>query len=134
MNKKGFSLVELLVALSIIALSLSFFAYFSDALKLTSSAKNEAEIAAYSHNYLEGLRSSWQDLDSFKNRSNTKLKNLPVGYTAKVNITEQKGRVYNDKKQSSEELVSLRLVDIVLTDELGKEFIMSTAIARPLGK
>ncbi len=112
---------------------MSFFAYFSDALRLTNSAKNEAEIAAYSRNYLEGLRSSWQNLDNFKESANIKADNLPTGYKAKVTINETKGNVYNMAKEASEEVVSLRIISIVLTDETGEEFTMSTQIARPLG-
>jgi len=132
MNKKGFSLVELLVALSIIALSLSFFAYFSDALKLTGSAKNEAAVAAYSHNYLESLRAKWQNLDSFNEPTNIEPKNLPEGYTAKVKISEEKGKVYNPEKRISQAVVSLRTIEIILTDQTGNEFMMSTKIARPV--
>jgi len=132
MTNKGFSLIELLVALSIIALSLSFFAYFSDALSLTSSAKNEAAIAAYSHNYLEKLRSEWQNLDKFKNRSGIDLNDLPKGYSGQINIDEETGKVYNSDKKISEKVVSLRTVEIVLSDQAGNEFKMSTKIARPL--
>ncbi len=132
-KENAFSLVEVLVALAILGLSLSFFAYFADALKLTGSAKQEAEIAAYAYNYLENLRSTWQNLESFETSYGLKPNNVPEGFVAKIQSDEKKSQI-KKKGFAIANVVSLRTVTIILKDNSEKtdDFIMSTAIARPV--
>ncbi len=130
---KAFSLVEVLVALAILGLSLSFFAYFADALKLTDSAKQEAEIAAFAYNYLENLRAAWQNIDNFETSYGLKPIAVPEGFEARVRIEEKRSQI-KKKDLGLTNVVSLRTVTIILKDSSEKmaDFIMSTQIARPV--
>ena len=132
-KRKAFSLVEILLALSILGLSLSFFAYFSDALKLTDSAKREAEIAAYGFNYLENLRAQWRDPGRFAAALGLEAKNPPNGFEVEIKVDEKRSRV-RTADFGIIDIVSLRTVTIILRskEENIDDFLMSTQIVRPV--
>lgn len=60
-SNKGFSLIEVLVALAIIAITITLFSYFVSSLQRSRDARLETTAAAYARNYFDSLRAAWQD-------------------------------------------------------------------------
>jgi prepilin-type N-terminal cleavage/methylation domain-containing protein len=57
----GFSLIEVMVALFIIAIATLIFGYFMTPLRLSKEAQQETRQMALGRNYLDNLRNFWQD-------------------------------------------------------------------------
>jgi prepilin-type N-terminal cleavage/methylation domain-containing protein len=64
-QRQGLTLVEVLVALVIIAITMVMFGYFSTALQATSNSRQATAAANFSRSYLDALRSQWQDLTMY---------------------------------------------------------------------
>jgi prepilin-type N-terminal cleavage/methylation domain-containing protein len=134
-NKRALTLVEVLVALAVIAITVSMFLYFADALRLTRISKEETQAAAYARNYLDGLRGLWLVHDNYINRLDyAEPQNSPTGYEVKVTILDEAGKAVASYPGGASEsnLSPLRTVTISLTDEKGQVYEMSTQISRPL--
>lgn len=57
----GFSLIEVMVALFIIAIATLVFGYFMTPLRMSKEAQQETRQMALGRNYLDNLRNFWQD-------------------------------------------------------------------------
>jgi prepilin-type N-terminal cleavage/methylation domain-containing protein len=135
-NKRhGLTLVEVLVALAVIAITVSMFLYFADALRLTRISKEETTASAYARNYLDSLRGLWLVRDNYLNKLDyAEPQNIPAGYEVKVTILDEAGKAVASYPGGAggSNFSPLRTVTISLTDEAGQVYEMSTQISRPL--
>lgn len=137
--KRGLTLVEVLVALVLVAVAVSMFVYFIDALRLTRISSNEAEISAYMRNYLDTLRSAWRDTDNYfdlsseiAGRNIVQPPEAPQGSRVNVTITSDEGTVYSGSgRGSGTDYSNLRDVQIEVTAN-ETVYSLHTQISRPL--
>lgn len=153
-QQKGLTLVEVLVALAIIAITMVMFGYFSTSLQATSNSRRETAAANFSRSYLDALRSQWQDLtmyragarDSGSTRSNPPFLDVPDGFvsyevdvdrrnvagtsigTASFSSNDGEG-AFNWQDEDDDDFI--RLVTLTLTDVQGEIYTYSTQIVRP---
>jgi prepilin-type N-terminal cleavage/methylation domain-containing protein len=79
-RRDGFSLVEMMVAMFIIAIAIIMFSYFLNPLRQTSQSQVETQMAAQARSYLDSLRSSWsngQNECAYRNMTQPQLTNFP---------------------------------------------------------
>jgi prepilin-type N-terminal cleavage/methylation domain-containing protein len=60
----GFSLIEVMIALFIIAIATLVFGYFMTPLRQSKEAQQQTQQVTLARNYLDNLRSFWQDPDA----------------------------------------------------------------------
>lgn len=61
-KNQGFSLVEMMVAMFIIAIAVLMFSYFMNPLRQTKESQKETQQLALARNYLDNLRGLWQSV------------------------------------------------------------------------
>ena len=134
-KRSAFSLPEVLLALAVLGLAMSFFTYFVDALKLTDAAKDEAAIAAYTYNYLENLRAEWQNTANFDVAYGLHEIALPPGFSAEIRTKEEKAQIQK-KGLGAVTITALRTVSIRIKDKTAKldDFEMTAQFVRPPGE
>lgn len=59
MNSKGLTLIEVLIALVILAVGVTIFGYFSTSFSLTRSAQYDTQSQAVARSYFDALRAYW---------------------------------------------------------------------------
>ena len=137
---KGYTLIEVLVAVVIIVIVIGFFSYFATSLKISKEAKLETTAASFARRYFDTLRSNWQsDIDY----DTGELLNLspPNGYSnynLAITLIDGKGEVTKtyaaDYTSGFTDLNStvdyIRQIDLVLKTPL-QEYKFSTQIVRP---
>ena len=57
----GLTIVEVLVALAVMAFTVSLFGYFLNPLRMTRQSQLETQAVSFARSYLEVVRSDWQD-------------------------------------------------------------------------
>ncbi len=137
---KGYTLVEVLVAVVIIVIVIGFFGYFATSLKISTESKLETTAASFARRYFDTLRSNWQSNIDY---DTGELLNLspPNGYSnynlaitlvdGKGNITKTYEADYNSGFTDLDSTVDdIREIDMVLKTPQ-KEYKFSTQIVRP---
>jgi prepilin-type N-terminal cleavage/methylation domain-containing protein len=133
----GFSLIEVMVALFIIAIATLIFGYFMTPLQQSKEAQLETQQIASARNYLDNLRALWQDPD--RDCNYVKLR-LPIleGFpayrlvitnatNASVILDYTSGQTQADQKDST----LLRNVELRILDASNKTIAtLSAQIAR----
>jgi len=153
-QQKGLTLVEVLVALAIIAVTMVMFGYFSSSLQATSNSRRETAAANFSRSYLDALRSQWQDLTMYRDgaresssaRSNPPFLDVPEGFvsyeididrrnvagtsigTASFSSDDGEG-AFDWQDEDDDDF--MRLVTLTLTDVQGETYTYGTQIVRP---
>lgn len=154
----GLTLVEVLVALGIIAITMVMFGYFSTSLRATSDSRRETAAANFSRSYLDALRSQWQDLSMYTSgakgliaelqRPNPPFLEVPEGfasYTVDIERRNVRGEALGTHSASANSAGNatgfdwedenqndfLRFVILTLTDAQGETYEYSTQIVRP---
>ena len=138
-SKHGFTLVEVLVALTVASLAVGMFAYFVDSLILTRTSQQEAAAAAYARTYLERLEASWQfDTDeSYRHLGlAADLPEPPASYEASVTVSDRAGNAlltatYPSSATDVTDRTPLRSVLVTLTDDDEQRVRFETQIALP---
>ncbi|GIW26393.1 prepilin-type N-terminal cleavage/methylation domain-containing protein [Meiothermus sp.] len=59
MRRRGFSFVEVMVALAILSLTILILTYFGSSFTLTRNAQIDTQAQAYARSYFDNLRASW---------------------------------------------------------------------------
>ena len=139
LKNSGFTLVEVLVALTVASLAVGMFAYFVDSLILTRTSQQEAAAAAYARTYLEGLEASWQfDTDESYGHLGlaADLPEPPASYEASVTVTDKDGSLlltatHPSSATAATDRTPLRNVRITLTDSEARVVRFETQIALP---
>ncbi len=138
---KGFTLVEVLVALGVISITMGLFGYFVKSLSLSTESKHETSAASFAHRYINTLRSNWQS--NFDYDAGV-LPNLspPSGYDDyKLTIvlldnagnttstyTEDYSNGFSSLNSSAD---NMRQINLLLTMQQGGLYQFSTQIVRP---
>lgn len=156
-GKAGFTLVEVLVAIVIIGITLSMFAYLVNSLRISSNARNETSAAVFARNYFDTLRSLWQVESRYDavggnatatNDERPELVAPPSGferYTLTVQSVSATGQNIGGATSVTYSAGTagtrmsfpysandyLREITIVLTDRGGEVYSFSTKIVRP---
>ncbi|MEM7734672.1 MAG: prepilin-type N-terminal cleavage/methylation domain-containing protein [Deinococcota bacterium] len=154
-QQKGLTLVEVLVALAIIAITMVMFGYFSSSLQATGNSRRETAAANFARSYLDALRSQWQDLTMYRDggresgnaRSNPPFLEVPDGftfYTVDIERRNVTGVVVGTPTQfnstageaafnwqDENDTDFMRLVTLTLTDAQGETYTYSTQVVRP---
>lgn len=81
LNQKGFSLVEVLVAIFIIAMGVILFGYFAKSLKTTSDARIETEAMISLRSALDDTRALWSSSEGYSAIEFPYLVTAPKSYT-----------------------------------------------------
>ncbi len=129
---KGMTLIEVLIALALIGVAVSMFAYFISSLQTTQHAREQTTALAYARDYLEGLRAKWQTLEGYQTLSLAKPTDPPSSYDIKIKIENDKGSVvFAYPGGGSNDLSALRKITLTFTDEKDKTISLVTSMARP---
>lgn len=152
-KQKGFSLVEVLVALFIISIGVVFFGYFAKSLKTTGSARFETEAMITMRSALNNTRTLWSDEKGYSNIYLPYLIDAPKGYqNLSIDIeslsTTTRDLNYNcvytflpDLQKfentcnplTEEDIGSLiRHVEFTLTDNQKEPLVLSMQLSRPV--
>jgi prepilin-type N-terminal cleavage/methylation domain-containing protein len=86
-EEAGFSLIEVMVALFIIAVATLIFGYFMTPLRQSKEAQQETQQIAAARNYLDNLRALWQDPDRDCNYVKLRLPTLDGFPTYRLIVT-----------------------------------------------
>lgn len=137
-NKRGLSLVEVLVALVIVAIAASMFLYFADALRLTRLARQETTATTFARSYLSSLQSYWQEPDNYVYGlayAESLADTVPEPFSIQVRIRDEKGvellNLPDEQATLEKDSSRLRHVSVTLTDLQGKVISMSSSISYP---
>lgn len=134
-RQTGLTLVEVLVALVLVAVAVSMFTYFVDALRLTNVSRQETQAAAYMRNYLDNLRAEWRDFEDYTYHIDRADPGKPPDTFKKVAVTvsSSNGAVvsYPGGAAPASHLAPLRTVTISVTNQQDVSLSLSTYIARP---
>lgn len=132
-QRKGLSLVEVLVALVFVSLAIAMFTYLIDALRMNQHSKQETAATLFAKDYMEGLRAKWRSLEGYQNLALAIPKDPPVGYELKINITDEEGNaIYSYPGGAARgDTSSLRVLSLVFTDSQDKTLTFQSVVARP---
>ncbi|WP_027881895.1 prepilin-type N-terminal cleavage/methylation domain-containing protein [Meiothermus rufus] len=122
MRPKGFSFVEVMVALAILSLSILILSYFGSSFTLTRNAQIDTQAQAYARSYFDNLRAAWATQAAFHTGALPEL-NPPRGFS---NPT-----VRLEDIQSIGNRVILRRATLEFTGPQERMFRFSTEIALP---
>jgi prepilin-type N-terminal cleavage/methylation domain-containing protein len=134
----GFSLIEVMVALFIIAIATLIFGYFMTPLRLSGEAQKQTQQMALARNVMDNVRNFWQDPDGDCRYIKLMLPNVANLPSYKLIVTDP-----NDPSKGAIEIFSnqpiadhtdeamVRSVEVQLLDANNKPtFSLSTQIAR----
>ena len=132
-QRRGVTLVEVLVALALVGVAGSMFGYFITSLQSTKKAREQTTALAYARDYLEGLRTHWQTLEGYQTLSLATPAEPPASYDIKVKVQNDKGAIIFSYPggATATDLSALRTVTLTFTDEQAKTVSLVTSIARP---
>jgi prepilin-type N-terminal cleavage/methylation domain-containing protein len=135
MNRQGFTLVEMMVAIFMVAVAVLMFSYFMNPLRLSRDSQIETQALATARTYLDNLRASWQ------NDCNYVAATLPPTPTnvSNLRLSVQDARTNAqlftfDSANASPSVTNtgyLRNVTLSVTASNGKVIELSTQVARP---
>jgi prepilin-type N-terminal cleavage/methylation domain-containing protein len=150
-KKAGLTLIEVLVALGIIAITMVMFGYFSTSLRATGDSRRNTAAANFARSYLDSVRSQWQDVEIYKGghktRPNPPFLDVPEGFESysvsvearNVNnvVVGTRGPYTSTAGAAAFNLENggdndfMRLVTLTLTDTQGETYTYSTQVVRP---
>jgi prepilin-type N-terminal cleavage/methylation domain-containing protein len=78
-NRRGFSLVEVLVALVIVAVAVAMFGYFGSGFRLTRTSQIDTQAQAFARSYFDTIRADWSQPVTYSAGALPNLK-MPDGY------------------------------------------------------
>ncbi|WP_051304178.1 type IV pilus modification PilV family protein [Calidithermus chliarophilus] len=143
MRRDGLSLIEVMVALVIIAITVLLFAYFASSFRGTSQAQIDTQAQVYARSYFDALRAEWSTHSGFNADPSTfayprspegpPLVPPPKGFelvefNPEANVTRVSGTDASGKAYS---VVVMRQVLIKIRSARGKEYEFRTQIAAP---
>ena len=138
---KGFTLVEVLVALGVLSITMGLFTYFGTSLNISHEAKLETSAASFSRKYIDTLRSSWQNDLAYDDGALLDL-SPPNGYTdynLTITLLDSAGTTtstytgsyssgFSDLNSTADDI---RQINLSLTTAKGDQHKFSTQIVRP---
>ncbi len=122
MRPKGFSFVEVMVALAILSLSILILTYFGSSFTLTRNAQIDTQAQAYARSYFDNLRAAWATPAAF-NAGVLPALRPPQGFSSPAVRTEDIQSIGNQ--------VVLRRVTLEFTGPQGRAFRFSTEVVLP---
>ena len=149
MRKQGLSLIEVLVALVLVAVAVSMFLYFADSLRLTTLSREETQAASFARNYFDSLKSRWQSEIGYENdlelAEDLLLSQTPEGYEAELEVKDEKdslifklslerasdGSATLTGSVPGSHAAPLRKMYLLLKSNKGKEILLETTISAP---
>ncbi|WP_119313447.1 type IV pilus modification PilV family protein [Calidithermus terrae] len=126
MRRDGLTLIEVLVALVIIAVTTMLLGYFISGFTATSTSRSDTQAQVFARSYFEAVRSEWSTPLDFRNKplpDPATLASLPSGF-----------RVLNYSVTSVETVGTdevLRDVRIEIRDPKGKVSVFETRVVKP---
>ena len=87
-DRRGFTLVEVLVAIAIISLAIGISSYMINAFRMNTRAQRESEGLVQARSVLDSLRGLWVDVNLFSTAVLPNLK-LPSGYSLTIDLSSQ---------------------------------------------
>ncbi len=149
MKKQGLSLIEVLMALVLVAIAVSMFLYFADSLRLTTVSREETQAATFGRNYFDSLKSRWQSEFGYENDldiiGDFLEDNIPDSYEAVLEIKDENDSTIVELELSrnadgvanmsgsipSSHSASLRKMYLTLSSAKAKEMRLETTISAP---
>lgn len=137
-RRDGFSLVEMMVAMFIIAIAVVMFSYFLTPLRQTSQSQAETQAVAQAKSFIDSLRSSWSDPQNqcaYRNMSRPQMANFPNYVLTVTNGLDNSAimtfdSATNTTTGNSTDTTLLRNVELTITS--GSQTItLTTQVARP---
>jgi prepilin-type N-terminal cleavage/methylation domain-containing protein len=125
MNKKGFSLVEVLVALMLIGVATLMLSFFSGGFTLSRQAQEDTQAQVLARSYFDTLRSYWSVYQNYTSYTSgnplpANLISVPSGYTTTTTASAIAGR--NN---------SSRTVTLTISTPKNKTLVFTTQITAP---
>jgi prepilin-type N-terminal cleavage/methylation domain-containing protein len=137
-RREGFSLVEMMVAMFVIAIAIIMFSYFLTPLRQTSQSQIETQAVAQAKTFLDSLRSSWGDPQNqcaYRNMIRPQLANFP-NYVLTVTSGLDNSAIMafdsatNTLTGNATDTTLLRNVNLTITSGF-QTITLTTQVARP---
>jgi prepilin-type N-terminal cleavage/methylation domain-containing protein len=117
-NRKGFSLIEVLVALVLIGVATVMFGFFTSGFSATRQARADTEVQVLARSYFDTLRSSWSVSGNYTSAT------LPT-------ITVPSGFALSPAVSAATTDGLRRTVTLSITTPQEKQFTFTTQISAP---
>ncbi len=122
MRPKGFSFVEVMVALAILSLTILILTYFGSSFTLTRNAQIDTQAQAFARSYFDNVRASWSTKAAFNAAALPSL--TPPGGFSNLSATVE-------NVQSIGTQVVLRRIVLQFTGPQNRSYRFSTEVVLP---